>query len=80
MKRLRTERQGTAMWKIFGHTKLHECPECQQTESLTYFGFAKDYMAGLHAKIYQCHGCDSWIDVVWEKYRQRERKDTTASV
>lgn len=80
MKRLRTERQGTAMWKILGHTKLHECPECNQRNSLTYFGFAKDYMAGLHAKIYQCQDCESWIDVIWEKYSRKDAKDSVASV
>ncbi|GEM_PF-3106660 len=80
MKSLRTERQGKAMWKLFGHTKLHQCPECKKSNSLTYFGFAKNYMVGLHAKIYQCNECESWIDVVWEKYSRHESKDNTASV
>jgi len=77
MKRLRTERQGTAMWKVWGHTKLHTCPECQERGSLRYFGFAKNYTAGLHAKIYQCQACESWIDVIWEKHRRRKDKSAT---
>lgn len=80
MNRLRTEKQGTAMWKIFGHMKVHECPECQKSQSLTYLGFAKNYMAGLHAKIYQCQDCNSWVDVIWEKYRKRNKSEKPANV
>ncbi len=75
MKQLRTERQGIAMWKIFGEIKVHECFECKQKNHIRYLGFVKDYTPGLHAKIYQCDGCDTWIDVIWEKYGQSDHAD-----
>jgi len=80
VKHYRTQKNGTAIWKILEHIDLEACPECQEKTSISYLGFVETYMEGLHAKMYQCQACDAWVDVIWDKKHGRYHDSSSAEV
>lgn len=80
MKYYRTKKNGAAIWKILEHREMQNCPECRTKQSMTYLGFVETYSKGLHAKMYQCNSCDTWVDIIWEKKHGRYTKDEPAGV
>lgn len=82
MKYYRIQQNGAAIWKILEHREPKTCPECREKNSLSYLGFVETYMSGLHGKMYQCNGCESWVDLIWQKHLGRfiKKQQDVASV
>lgn len=80
MKKFRTQKHGTAIWKILEHRDLHSCPECKSEGSLHYLGFVETYSLGLHGKMFQCNICETWVDMVWSKRLGRHQDNEPAGV
>lgn len=67
MKMLRTQGSEGAIWKLSSTRAPVRCPECKCEHQLQYVGFAETYSAGMHAKMYVCSVCDTWVDCIWPK-------------
>ena len=80
VKHYRTQKNGSAIWKILEYTDLQSCPECNSNKNVIYLGFVETYMTGLHAKMYQCLECDTWVDVIWNKEQGRYDENHSAGV